>query len=171
MEIKVKTTGLELYRFSLYHFLHSPVILFYALIVAALAAIRIWATDYDTAVLKAVFLIFIGYTIFHVLRMRTKAENQAADPVTGAEISFKLDVGGIHIRQGKDTNYLKWDKIKEVRKIGEMYVIYPAPRYGLIIPRRVLFRGREERFLSLLKQHLSKKQLKKLHLKKSGDEK
>lgn len=171
MEIKVKTTGIELYRFSLYHFLHSPVILFYALILAALGAIRIWATDYDLSVLKMVFLIFIGYTIFHVLGMRTKAERQANDPEKGAEITFKLDAGGIHIRQGKDTNYLKWEKVREVRKIGQLYVIYPAPRYGLIIPRRVLFRGREDRFLSLLKQHLTEKQIKKLHLKKSGEDK
>lgn len=171
MEIKVKTTGIELYRFLLYHFLHSPVILFFVLILAALGAIRIWATEYDVSVLNMVFLIFIGYLIFHVLNLRTKAERQVQDPVSGAEITFKLDSAGVHVRQGKETNVLGWNQIREVRKIGEMYVIYPAPRCGLIIPRRVLFRGREERFLSLLTQHMTGEQLKKLHLKKSGEDK
>ncbi len=171
MEIKVKTTGKEIYRFSLYHFLRSPAILFYLLLLAMLLGIRYWGTEYDPTVLNLVLLIFIGYAFFQILNLRNKAEKQANDPITGAEITFRFEYSGIRIRQGKELTVLKWEDIREVKKIGEMYVLYPAPRYGLLIPRRLLLRGREERFLGLLRQHMTDAQLKKLHLKKTGDAK
>ena len=171
MEIKVKATGKEIYRFSLYHFLHSPAMILYLVFLAAFLGLKHWKTEYDPAILNLVFLIFIGYALFHVLSMRNKAERQANDPVNGAEITYKLEYNGIRVRQGRELTALNWEDIREVRKIGEMYVLYLAPRRGLLIPCRLLLRGREERFLGLLKQHMTDKQLAKLHLKKSGDTK
>lgn len=171
MEIKVKTTGKELYRFSLHHFLRSPAMVLYVLLVAVFLALRQWGKDYDPLALNLAFYIFIGYAFFRILNLRNKAEKQANDPVTGAEITFKFEYGGIRIRQGKELTVLKWEEIREVKRFGEMYVLYLAPRYGLLIPRRVFFRGREERFLSLLRQHMTEVQLKKLPLDKSGDKK
>lgn len=170
MEIKVKITGRELYRFTLYHFVHSPAICFYLTLLALVLAVRHFSTDYDPDVMNIVLVIFAGYAIFHIFRMRYKAEQQASDPQKGAPITFKLEYEGIRVRQGSEFNLLKWEDIMEVRKVAEMYVIYPAPRYGLLIPRRVLLK-KEERFLKLLQQHMTEKQLKKLRLKKNGDAK
>lgn len=169
MEIKVKATGKEIYRFTLHHFMRSPAILCYVLIVVMFFAIRYWKPEHDPVVLNLAFLIFMGYALFHIINLRRKAEEQACDPVKGAEITFKFEYNGIRIRQNGELTVLKWEDIKEVKKIGEMYVLYPAPRHGLLIPRRLLLRGREERFLGLLRQHMTDAQLKKLHLKKSGD--
>ena len=171
MEIKVKVTGRELYRFALYHLLHSPTICFYLTLLAVFLVIRHFSTDYDPEVMNLVLMIFAGYAIFYIFRLRYKAEQKANHPQHGAEITYKIEYGGIRVRQGSEISVLKWEDVMEVKKIAEMYVIYPAPRCGLLVPRRVFVKAKEERFLKLLEQHMSEKQLKKLHLKKNGERK
>lgn len=88
-------------------------------------------------------LLFVGCLLIPVIQpvgVYLKAKAQASVIPQGTELTFNED--GIHVTLGEEREFIRWNKVKGVRKEGSMIIIYTDASHGYMLTKRVLGKER-----------------------------
>lgn len=88
-------------------------------------------------------LLFLGCLLIPVIQpagVYLKARTQVSMTPQGTELTF--DDEGIHVTLGDQREFIRWNKVRGVRKEGSIIVIYTDASHGYMLTKRVL--GREK---------------------------
>lgn len=88
-------------------------------------------------------LLFLGCLLIPVIQpagVYLKARTQVSMTPQGTELIF--DDEGIHVTLGDQREFIRWNKVRGVRKEGSIIVIYTDASHGYMLTKRVL--GREK---------------------------
>lgn len=88
-------------------------------------------------------LLFVGCLLIPVIQpvgVYLKAKAQVAVIPQGTELTFNED--GIHVTLGEEREFIRWNKVKGVRKEGSMIIIYTDASHGYMLTKRVLGKER-----------------------------
>lgn len=115
-----------------------------------LLAIRFWdqANDIVQALL---FLACLLIPVIQPLGVYLKAKAQVSMLPQGTELAF--DEEGIHVALGGEREFIRWNKVRGVRKEGSMIIVYTDANHGYMLTKRVLGSDKDD-FYRYVKAHL-----------------
>lgn len=105
-----------------------------------LLTVRFW--DQAGDLLQA--LLFLGCLLIPVIQpagVYLKARAQVAVTPQGTELTF--DDEGIHVTLGDQREFIRWNKVRGIRKEGSIIIIYTDASHGYMLTKRVLGRERD----------------------------
>ena len=116
-----------------------------------LLTVRFWNQVND--VIQA--LLFLACLIIPVIQpfcVYMKAKVQVSVIPQGTELSFEED--GIHVTLGSEQQFIRWNKVKGVRKETGMVIVYTDVSHGYMLTNRILGKDKED-FYNFVKSHIS----------------
>ena len=116
-----------------------------------LLTVRFWNQAND--VVQA--LLFLACLIIPVIQpfcVYMKAKVQVSVIPQGTELVFEED--GIHVTLGSEQQFIRWNKVKGVRKEPGMVIVYTDVNHGYMLTNRVMGNEKED-FYNYVKAHIS----------------
>lgn len=156
MELRIKLTAADIYKFSMYHFYRSApgvISVFCTVMVFGVVAVS-WNAQppsWRIGLLAGAVIV----AACQPLVLYRKAVRQTQNPLLSKEIFMKLDHNGIKAQQGKDKANLRWKQIIKAKKIPGMHVLYLDRSNAYLIPGWVLDGSKKEEFEDLIKKHVA----------------
>lgn len=99
------------------------------------------------------FLACLLVPVIQPLGVYLKAKAQVAVMPQGTELSFHED--GIHVTLGDEREFIRWNKVKGVRKEGSTIIVYTDANHGYMLSRRVLGREKDD-FYQYVRKHMNR---------------
>lgn len=167
MELDIKITSQDMYRFHMYHMytgFHGIVSIVVA-IIAFVAAIATWGdVELTYSVLYIVFgVVFLCYL---PLTLLGRAKRQIAmSEVLQQSLHYSFDQEGVHVAVGEETATLPWQQVYKMVSTKHNVLIYSNRINAYIIPRAVLG-DRYEDLRALAGKYLKKYQNRMKNVKK-----
>ena len=138
-----QTTGLDIWQLSIYRIYSSMIGITNIVFTVAmlLLGVKFWSS------VNLFIRVLIGFavslfTVIQPLAIYKRARRQAANAPEEIEIGFNNK--GVHVKSGKQSSYLKWQRIKDVSKIPGMIVVRSTDKHGFILANRVLGQEKED---------------------------
>lgn len=116
-----------------------------------LLTVRFWNQAND--VVQA--LLFLACLIIPVIQpfcVYMKAKIQVSVIPQGTELAFGED--GIQVTLGSEREFIRWNKVRGVRKEPGMVIVYTDASHGYMLTNRILGRDKED-FYNFVKSHIS----------------
>lgn len=115
-----------------------------------LLTIRFWNQANDI-VQTLLFLACLLIPVIQPIGVYLKSKAQVAVIPQGTELSFGDD--GIHVTLGSEREFIRWNKVKGVRKEGSMIIVYTDANHGYMLTKRVLGSEKDD-FYRYVKAHI-----------------
>lgn len=140
IELDVKITDKDMYRFHMYHMYHSFTgwfSVFIAIIAFALAGLTYGKLEITYTILYIVFgVVFLFY---FPLTLKTRAKRQIALSETlSGTLHYKIDEAGIEVSFHEDSALLEWKQVYKMVSTKDNVLIYSSRVNAYIIPREIL---------------------------------
>lgn len=116
-----------------------------------LLTVRFW--DQVGDILQA--LLFLSCLIIPVIQplcVYMKAKAQASVIPQGTELNFSED--GIQVTLGSEQQFIRWNKVRGVKKETGMVIVYTDDRHGYMLTNRIMGKEKDD-FYNYLKAHIS----------------
>ena len=140
VEVDIKITDKDMYRFNLFHAYTGFQGVFATVIglaVLAVACFTIKKVDITYTLLYFLFgVIFLIYTPIS-LRLRAKRRIMMS-PILKETLHYNIDETGIHVSVGEQNADLEWNMIYKMVATKSNLLIYSTPVYAYVIPLKQL---------------------------------
>ena len=100
-----------------------------------LLTIRFWSQVNDV-VQTLLFLACLLVPVVQPLGVYLKSKAQVSMIPQGTELTF--DDYGIHVTLGSEREFIRWNKVRGIRKEGSMIIVYTDANHGYMLTKRVL---------------------------------
>lgn len=140
LELDVKLTAEDMYRFNMYH-IYSGFHGIFSIIIAILAFAVSAATWGDIDLMYSIVYIIFGivFLVYMPLSLKLKSKHQIA--VSGElqeSLHYLFDEEGIHVSQKESSADLLWGQVYKMVSTKSNVLIYSNRINAFIIPRSIL---------------------------------
>lgn len=115
-----------------------------------LLTIRFWSQANDV-VQTLLFLACLLVPVVQPVGVYLKSKAQVSVIPQGTELAFGDD--GIHVTLGSEREFIRWNKVRGVRKEGSMIIVYTDANHGYMLTKRVLGSDKDD-FYRYVKAHI-----------------
>lgn len=115
-----------------------------------LLTIRFWSQANDV-VQTLLFLACLLVPVVQPVGVYLKSKVQVSMIPQGTELTFGDD--GIHVTLGSEREFIRWNKVRGVRKEGSMIIVYTDANHGYMLTKRVLGSDKDD-FYRYVKAHI-----------------
>lgn len=116
-----------------------------------LLTVRFWNQAGDI-VQTLLFLACLLVPVIQPLGVYLKSKVQVSVIPQGTELTFDED--GIHVTLGAEREFIRWNKVRGVRKEGGMIIVYTDANHGYMLTKRVLGSAKND-FYQYVKAHMN----------------
>lgn len=155
IEVDVKMTFEDMYRFNLYHTYHSSQGILSVVLACMIALIAVLTWGEKDVVYNVLYLFFAVVLVLYVpLNLRAKAKRQfKASEALGEAIHYTFDENGITTRLGEQQVTMPWKQLYKIVSTKRMVLLYGGRIRANVIPRNQLGDNYETLY-ELAKSHM-----------------
>jgi len=138
IEIEVKLTAKDLWKFSMYHSYRGLQGLFN--IIFSVAAVFLLITTWSSNSVSYRVLLIVCALLFTVWQpgiLYLKALKQAKNPAIQNAMTLTFDENGIMVSQGEESLEIKWENIGKVDRMKDMMIVYMDRVHAYLLPDSV----------------------------------
>lgn len=154
IEVEVKLTAKDLWRFSMYHSNKGMMGIFN--VIFSLAAIFLLVTTWktDTAAYRVLLVVCaLMFTVWQPFILYTKAAKQAKSPVIASPMTLSFAREGITVAQNGQQVDLLWENVGRAEYVWNMVIVYMDKVHAYLLPDS-LTGDKKEALCALLREML-----------------
>ncbi len=140
LELDVKLTEKDMYRFNMYH-IYSGFQGIFSIIIAILIFVVAGVTWGNIEKTYSILYILFGivFLLYMPLTLKLKSKQQlASNSGLRESLHYIFDETGIHVSQNGETADLEWKQVYKMVATGSNVLIYSSRINAFVIPRAVL---------------------------------
>lgn len=140
LELDVKLTEKDMYRFNMYH-IYSGFQGIFSIIIAILIFVVAGVTWGNIEKTYNILYILFGivFLLYMPLTLKLKSKQQlASNSGLRESLHYIFDETGIHVSQNGETADLEWKQVYKMVATGSNVLIYSSRINAFVIPRAVL---------------------------------
>lgn len=140
LELDVKLTEKDMYRFNMYH-IYSGFQGIFSIIIAILIFVVAGVTWGNIEKTYSILYILFGivFLLYMPLALKLKSKQQlASNSGLRESLHYIFDETGIHVSQNGETADLEWKQVYKMVATGSNVLIYSSRINAFVIPRAVL---------------------------------
>lgn len=140
LELDVKLTEKDMYRFNMYH-IYSGFQGIFSIIIAILIFVVAGVTWGNIEKTYSILYILFGivFLLYMPITLKLKSKQQlASNSGLRESLHYIFDETGIHVSQNGETADLEWKQVYKMVATGSNVLIYSSRINAFVIPRAVL---------------------------------
>ena len=162
IEIEVKLTAKDLWKFSMYHSYQGLQGLFNIIFSAAAVFLLITTWSSNSTPYRVLLIVCaLMFTVWQPGILYLKAARQAKNPRIQNSMLLSFDEEGILVSQGEESLPIAWENIGKVDRAGDMMILYMDRVHAYLLPDSVLGEKKTE-IRSLIKEKLPPERRKRI---------
>ncbi len=138
IEIEVKLTAKDLWKFSMYHSYRGLQGLFNIIFSVAAVFLLITTWNSNSASYRVLLIVCaLMFTVWQPGILYLKALKQAKNPAIQNAMTLTFDENGIMVSQGEEILEIKWENIGKVDRMKDMMIVYMDRVHAYLLPDSV----------------------------------